>query len=73
MWQTAVILFVVAVVLIYVIRHYVRVYRSEVPACSGCSGCCAVQSSGDQELCECHGADIQKLREKQQHEVDLSE
>lgn len=41
MWQTVVVLVLLACALIYVIRHYVMIYRSEIPACSGCSsGCC---------------------------------
>ncbi|GLI35162.1 FeoB-associated Cys-rich membrane protein [Desulforhabdus amnigena] len=55
MWQTVVILVLLAAVLVYVIRHYVRVFRSEVPSCSGCSGCCGVQSSARDvaERCDC--------------------
>jgi hypothetical protein len=39
MWQTVIVLGVLTVVLIYVIRHYVKVFRAEVPTCSGCTGC----------------------------------
>jgi hypothetical protein len=40
MWQTWVVLLVVAAVLVYVIRTYVRAARCEVSTCSGCSGGC---------------------------------
>jgi len=52
MWQTVVVLFVIAVVLIYVIRHYVRVLRGKASACCECSGCCAAES---QNGCENSG------------------
>ena len=55
MWQTAVIVLVVVAVLIYVIRHYARVYRSEVPACSCCSECCSAQPPDGGDACEYHG------------------
>ncbi|MFZ2448592.1 MAG: hypothetical protein WAW37_19700 [Syntrophobacteraceae bacterium] len=42
MWQTGVVLLIVAGVLIYIVRYYARVYRGEVSACSTCSDdCCA--------------------------------
>ena len=42
MWQTALVLLIVAGVLIYIVRYYARVYRGEVSACSTCpDGCCA--------------------------------
>ncbi len=40
MWQTVVVFLVLLVVSIYLVRHYVHVYRAEGPTCSGCSGCC---------------------------------
>ena len=39
MLQLIVVLVCLTLVLVYVIRHYVKVFRSEVPTCSGCSGC----------------------------------
>ena len=39
MLQLIVVLVCLTLVLVYVIRHYVKVFRSEVPSCSGCSGC----------------------------------
>jgi hypothetical protein len=39
MLQLIVVLACLTLVLVYVIRHYVKVFRSEVPSCSGCSGC----------------------------------
>ena len=47
MWQTVVVLGVLAVVLVYVIRHYVKVFRSDVPTCSGCGGGCSCQQIKD--------------------------
>jgi hypothetical protein len=46
MTQIVIVLLVVAVVLIYVIRHYVKVFRSEAPACTACSGSCAIKPGG---------------------------
>jgi hypothetical protein len=40
MWQTVVILLVLLVVAIYLVRHYLRIYRAEDPTCGGCAGCC---------------------------------
>ena len=39
MWQTVVVLLVLLGVSIYLVRHFVRVYRAEAPACAGCAGC----------------------------------
>ncbi len=39
MWQTWIVLLVVAVVLVYVIRHYVRAARCETSLCGSCGGC----------------------------------
>ena len=46
MWQTVVVLGILAVVLVYIIRHYVNVFRSDAPTCSGCGGggCCCQES-----------------------------
>jgi hypothetical protein len=41
MWQTMIVLGLLTVVLIYVIRHFVKIFRAEAPTCSGCSGCCS--------------------------------
>jgi hypothetical protein len=41
MWQTVIVLGMLTVVLIYVIRHYVKIFRAEAPSCSGCTGCCS--------------------------------
>jgi len=46
MWQSVVVLFVIALVSIYVARHYLRVYRSDSTACSSCSCCCDVKPGG---------------------------
>lgn len=55
MWQTAVVLLIVAAVLLYIIRHYARVFRAEAPACSSCAGCCASKPDAGQGPCDCHG------------------
>jgi hypothetical protein len=39
MLQLIIVLVCLTLVLLYVIRHYVKVFRSEVPTCSGCTGC----------------------------------
>lgn len=60
MWQTAIILFLIAAILVYVIRHYVRIARSGATVCSGCIGCsgsegrvekvqCTASAEGNQE------------------------
>lgn len=40
MWQTVVVLLVLLGVSIYLVRHFIRVYRADAPDCVGCSGCC---------------------------------
>lgn len=39
MWQSILILLILAAVIIYVIRHYAKMSRSSTPFCSGCTGC----------------------------------
>lgn len=56
MWQTAVVLLIVAGVMIYLVRHYTKVYRGEAPACSSCSECCQAREQADAVPCECTGA-----------------
>jgi hypothetical protein len=51
MWQLVVVLTILTVVLVYVIRHYVKVFRADVPTCSGCSGSC-----GDPAKSSCDGS-----------------
>ena len=46
MWQTVVVLLVVLGVSIYLVRHFVRVYRAKAPTCAGCAGCCPEATSG---------------------------
>ena len=46
MWQTVVVLLVLLGVSIYLVRHFVRVYRAEAPTCMGCAGCCPEAMSG---------------------------
>jgi hypothetical protein len=43
MWQLVVVLFVIAAVLIYVIRHYLRILRGQAAMCCCCSECGMVQ------------------------------
>lgn len=45
MWQTVVVLLVLLGVSIYLVRHFVRVYRAEDPTCAGCAGCCSEPTS----------------------------
>jgi hypothetical protein len=54
MWQTVVILLVLLGVAVYLVRHYVRVYRGGGSTCEGCPGCCAnapseIRNSGGEE------------------------
>ncbi len=37
MWQTILVLLLLAISLTYTIRHIIRIARSKAPACSGCS------------------------------------
>lgn len=54
MWQTAVVLLIVAGVLIYIVRHYASVMRGETSACSGCSGsCCSSPDNAKDPVCSC--------------------
>ena len=45
MGQTVLVLLVLLIVAIYLVRHYLRVYRAEDPACGGCAGCCPATGS----------------------------
>ena len=40
MLQLAIVLVVLTLVLVYVIRHYVKVIWSDAPSCTCCSGSC---------------------------------
>jgi hypothetical protein len=64
MWQTVVVLLLLAIALIYVIRHFIRVFRAEETSCTMCSGCSCSQALNQikpkqgEELCdhqECTG------------------
>ncbi|MCE5242144.1 MAG: hypothetical protein ABFD98_07145 [Syntrophobacteraceae bacterium] len=57
MWQTLAILFVLAGVLIYVIHHYIGIFRGESAGCSCCSGCSGPQGPADGESCGHAGQD----------------
>jgi hypothetical protein len=46
MWQTVLVLLVLLGVSIYLVRHFVRVYRAEDSACGGCAGCCSHGATG---------------------------
>jgi hypothetical protein len=41
MLQSIVVLLVVVGLLVYMVRHYARIFRSDAPNCSGCAGKCA--------------------------------
>jgi hypothetical protein len=60
MWQTVVVLLVLLGVSIYLVRHFVRVYRAEAPTCAGCAGCCSEATSGDRDR-DAGGAAFQDL------------
>jgi len=57
MWQIALTLMIVAVVLVYLIRYYSRAYRSESSVCSSCSARPAVGGDNcagiESRHCEC--------------------
>ncbi len=53
MWQTVVVLLILAAVLIYVVRHYAGVFRGEKSACSSCSDSCCAQRQVEQDRCGC--------------------
>ncbi|MEN6439427.1 MAG: hypothetical protein ABFD97_12710 [Syntrophobacter sp.] len=54
MWQTAVVLLIVAGVLIYIVRHYAAVIRGETSTCSGCSGSCrSTGVNAKDPVCNC--------------------
>ena len=57
MWQTAIVLLIVAGVLVYIVRHYARAYRAEEPACSACSQCCSVRELSENVSCTCPSED----------------
>ena len=57
MWQAVVVLIIIALVLVYTVRHFARAFRSQGP-CSGC-GCCRPPEPGkDCVPGECPGHDI---------------
>jgi hypothetical protein len=45
MLQLIIVLACLTLVLVYVIRHYVKVFRSDAPTCSGCSGGCGTSKT----------------------------
>lgn len=53
MWQTAVVVLIVAGVALYIVRHYARVFRAEASACSSCSACCPAKTDAGQGPCDC--------------------
>lgn len=57
MWQTLVILLLLAGVLFYVIRHYIGIFRGESSGCSCCSGCCGPETHAKDECPEHRGHD----------------
>jgi len=41
MWQTVLVLLILLGVSIYLVRYFVRAYRTEGSPCGGCTGCCS--------------------------------
>lgn len=41
MWQTILVMLILLGVSIYLLRYFVRAYRSETSPCRGCAGCCS--------------------------------
>lgn len=66
MWQTVIVLIVIAAVLIYVIRHYVRIVRGEAAMCGECSGCCA---SAPPNGSDCNGKLCKPIESKEAEPV----
>lgn len=58
MWQTVLVLFLLVVVLLYVIRHYVKISRSGFSVCSGCTGCSGYQTLEKKEPCPTENHDV---------------
>jgi hypothetical protein len=44
MWQAVIVLILIAAVLVYVVRHYARMYRCGSSACTCCSSGCSMKS-----------------------------
>ncbi len=53
MWQTIIVLLIVAGVLIYIIRHYAGVLRGETSGCSSCPGDCPARQGASIEPDPC--------------------
>jgi len=41
MWQTVLVLLILLGVSIYLVRYFLRAYRTEGSPCGGCTGCCS--------------------------------
>lgn len=53
MWQTVVVMLILAVVVVYVARQVIRMVRSKTPVCCGCIGCSGLEEGpSSQEGCE---------------------
>lgn len=71
MWQTIIVLILLAWALVYVIRHFVAVYRSETTTCSGCStGCCGAGPVGKKGGCDVEDGMNIEMIQKERHEED---
>ncbi len=53
MWQTGLVLLIVAAVLIYLVRHYAKIYRGRASGCPSCGGCCTAGPEAGDMPCEC--------------------
>jgi len=57
MWQIALTLLIIAAVLLYLLRHYFRAYRSGEAGCSSCVTCMEAHKDACPEsgagVCEC--------------------
>ena len=41
MWQTIVVMLILLGVSLYLVRYFLRAYRTEGPPCGGCTACCS--------------------------------
>jgi hypothetical protein len=58
MWQTALVLLVAVGTAIYLVRHYMKVYRGETSLCSSCSECCQARKQAYDASCECKDSPV---------------
>lgn len=54
MWQTAAVLLIVAGVVLYLLRHYLRVFRAQESPCASCACSeCSSRSQAAHTPCDC--------------------